>query len=64
MPNKVYEKRIIERIVRVFQVEARNQEHAEELYQSADWRDLEVESYPIDAEETDPWIEISGESNA
>lgn len=51
----LFEKRIIERVVRVFQIEARDEDQAEELYQAADWRDLEVESWPIDAEEPDGW---------
>ena len=54
----IFEKRIIERVVRVFQVEAQTEEQAEEFYQASDWRDLEVEYWPIDSEEPDGWKEV------
>ena len=54
----MFEKRIIERVVRVFQVEAQTEEQAEELYQASARRDLEVGSWPIDSEESDEWKEV------
>jgi hypothetical protein len=53
---KTFEKRIIERIVRVYQVEAENEDQAQEYFESQS--DAEVDSWPIDAEEPDGWLEV------
>lgn len=50
-----FEKRVIERTVRVYQVEAEDKYEAEEYFQGVDGRLHEVENFPIDTEETDGW---------
>jgi hypothetical protein len=54
---KTFELRIIERKVRVFQVEAENEEAAQEIFEVSDSSNFEVESFPIDSE-TEDWREL------
>jgi GMP synthase PP-ATPase subunit len=53
-----FEKRIIERKVRVFQVEAENEDQAETILQGGMYSDYETESFSIDAEEPDGWLPV------
>ena len=53
----IFEKRLIERKVVVFRIEANNEEQAEELWQLAAPQVIH-DSWPIDAEEGQPWAKV------
>jgi|HubBroStandDraft_2_1064218.scaffolds.fasta_scaffold3479083_2 hypothetical protein len=56
-----FECRIIERLVRVYRVEAKDADEADMLLQIGDSRLYQVDSFPIDSEDGEAWHEVAGE---
>lgn len=59
----LFETRIIERLVRVYQVEAANEEEADRILQESDSSDYEAGNWPLDSEEGEPWHEVNGDDS-